>query len=844
MKILTTFFSQLLEMSITASIVIIAVLIVRCLLQRLPKKYSYCLWAVVLFRLLCPVSISSVFSIFNLGGYEWKRFLGLTDVTEAENVVMLPSEEITVTELAGETAGAVTMHEYTPGVYEYAAVDSAVPMWLQMAAVLWLIGIVAILFYSIYTYGKFRKTVEKATFLQENIYECENIPSPFVMGVFSPKIYIPYHLNEEEQAYVLTHEKYHIKRCDHIVKIVAFLVLSLYWFNPFVWLAYFFACRDMEMSCDEKVLSMLGNEIKQDYSVLLLSFATNRRLSFAGPLAFGESDTGKRVKNVLRFQKPKVWGSILGIGLLALVVLGCATNEKEEDVVEATGTDTNAGTEKINVYDELENVQIEGIPVEKADAVRHNYGEKVESAEPEELSFIQDWAVAFCNRDGKTIYEMAAEESRSMLADTLLLEEHDNGAYSFGWSSPWPMNANADWRIISIGNGKAVILYYAWTSDPHVTVWRSEVSYEKVDGKYQCIPEEIQMLDGIDSVEDFYQAYPYAVLRDTQMDYLTNGMGEVLNKNAKASRDTMPEYEELFSPDTAVKNLLNLSDNVNAYARAYVEKDREDGTAYARAYVGEDGEDASYVRLLFPDGYMMMIQMVRPYGEDGIWIPQAYLTEDEMEAILQEEVIDLQEEATEKLLPNQSSTASNKVYSIYNFFDDPHEGGLETSIVDLNGDGALEEISVERLANVGGDGGYIVHVKNADAGKEIQLPKEIAGEQYPFSTVWNENGLQVMYNDTCIANYPTDFIYETYEKKAVILAEDALDTEQLISGDAASGYTVYKNEDELQLILKYYLSGLEGHADCFGYGLVHLQLQSDNTWNVETSFAVDLAYEE
>lgn len=628
MKIATDLFLAILEMSVTATIVIAVVLVIRIMMGKLPKKYSYCLWAVVLFRLICPVSVSSAFSIFNLGGYQVKHFEGLTDADMVREAEMLPTETITI--YTYPDAGETTVHEYTPYSVDFAPIEAGVPMWLQITSILWIVGIAAILFYSVYTYYRFRKTVAKATLLRENIYECENIASPFVMGVLVPRIYIPYHLSEEEQEYVLAHEKYHIKRFDHIVKLIAFLVLSVYWFHPFVWVAFFFACRDMEMSCDEKVLSMLGGDIKQDYSMLLLSFATNKRMSFAGPLAFGESDTGKRVKNVLRFRKPHIWGSVLGILLLAVVVLGCGTNKAEENVVElnvngvegVAGTDSNTETEYIVLYDELNNASIQEVPATlESETTHHYYPDKMEGVRPEELSFLQDWAMAFCNRDGKAIYEMAAEESREILTETLLLEEQ-NGEYSFGWSSPWPMNADADWKIVEMEDGKAVILYYAWTSEPHVTVWRSEVFYEEVNGKYQCVPGEIQVMERIDSVEDFYKAYPYAAICNTRMDYLTNGMGEALHKNAEENRATVSDYEKLYEPDTAVKYLLNLSDNVNVRIRPIVGN--------------EEGKNVLYVKLIFPDGYMMTIQMVCPDGEAGIWVPQVYLTEEETEYVLQE----------------------------------------------------------------------------------------------------------------------------------------------------------------------------------------------------------------
>lgn len=585
MKIVTAFFSQILEMSLTAAIVIPAVLVIRSLIGKLPKKYSYYLWAVVLFRLICPVSFSSAFSIFNLCGDKLKQILGRTGVTVPEVSVFL-EENMTVA--VHKYAEKDVVYEYVPSSADFIPIETSTPMWLQIASILWVIGIAVILFYSIYTYCKFHKTVEKATLLQENIYECENIPSPFVMGIVTPKIYIPYHLDKKEQEYVLAHERYHIKRCDHIIKAVAFGVLTVYWFHPFVWAAFFLACRDMEMSCDEKVLSCLGGEIKQDYSMLLLSFAANRRMSFAGPLAFGESDIGKRVKNVLHFHKPRLWGSVLGVVLLMTAVLGCATdgaeNEAASEIEMELDAEKNAGSKAI-----------------ESDT---NHSE-TEITVQEELAFIQNWAIAFCNRDGKAIYEMASEESYEMLADTLLLEEH-NGEFSFGWSSPWPMDADTDWKIDSIGEGKAVILYYAWTSDPHITVWRSEVSYEKEGDKFQCTPEELEILDAIESAEEFFKAYPQGVFSNTQMDYLANGMGEALNENAKANRGTMPAYEELFSPDTAAKNLLNLSDNVEVQELTSEKSD--------------SGEIA-YVSALFPDGFTLVVEMKHAFGEDGIWIP-------------------------------------------------------------------------------------------------------------------------------------------------------------------------------------------------------------------------------
>lgn len=604
MKMIASLFEILWEMSLIASIVIGCVLLARCFMHRLPKKYSYMLWLVVLFRLICPVSVSSEFSIFNLAHFrvDWS---GAT-VTEA--VTEFPGEDITHTNYIYEDAVVMENYAYETAVHTYTLTELSIPARIRLASGIWFFGVAAILFYSIRMYMKFREKVSGATLLRDNIYECENIPSPFVMGIILPKIYIPYRLTKEEQSYILAHENYHIRRCDHLIKMAAFFMLTVYWFNPLVWVSYILMCRDMEMSCDEKVLSQLGVQIKQDYSTLLLSFAMNKRLNFAGPLAFGETDTGKRVKNVLRFQQPKVWGSVLGVVLLAAVILGCATNEATERVVvEADGVDHNSETEWID--GELINVEVDPVTSNQVeDAVIHNYPateEAVGIADPEELRFIQDLAIAFCERDGAAINDMVTEEGRAVLEEHFLLETHGD-AYSFGWSSPWPMNPDTDWRILSVKDGKAEILFYAWTSDPHISVWRMEVSYEKTDGKYLCMPGEIVYLDAIGSEEEFFMAYPGGAIRGTQMDYETNGMGEALNENAKANRGNMPAYEALFSPDTAAVSLLNLDSEA-----IRIHPGREDS----------DENGAKTVEVMFEEGgKTISIKMEQPFGEDGIWI--------------------------------------------------------------------------------------------------------------------------------------------------------------------------------------------------------------------------------
>jgi len=333
-------FLKILNMSITAGYVIFAVMFVRLLLKKAPKKYSYLLWSVVLYRLICPVSFSSVFSIFQA-----KPF----DMTTAQKgggatLSFIPAD-IGYMETPRITIGIPTMNsiisESLPSATPYASIN---PMQILMllSTILWCTGIAVLLVYSIVTYIRLKCRMSTAVRLDGNIFESDKIRSPFILGFVRPRIYIPFGLGEQERAYILQHERCHLKRKDHLIKPLCFCVLTIHWFNPLVWLAFVLMTKDMEMSCDEKVLSETGADIVHEYSTSLLSFATNRRFPAASPLAFGETDIRERVKNVLRFRNPKKWVIILTVILCAAVVISCATNPMKNMGTKAT---TISGTQ-------------------------------------------------------------------------------------------------------------------------------------------------------------------------------------------------------------------------------------------------------------------------------------------------------------------------------------------------------------------------------------------------------------------------------------------------------------------------------------------------------------------
>ncbi len=320
-----TLLPKILNMSLTASMVIIIVLLARLLLRKSPKVFSYALWAVVLFRLLCPVSFSTEFSLLGLfntptstvsdgGAYSSMTYIP-SDIVHTENPrVALPLPGI-----------SEAINETLPQGSEQTGAD---PLELPMsvATTLWLLGIVVMLIYSAVSLLELRRKLVGAVRLRDNIYLADHIATPFVIGLFRPKIYLPSTISVDEQDYIILHEQTHIKRLDHIIKMIAFLALAMHWFNPLVWVAFVCAVKDMEMSCDEHVLKQMGGEIRTAYSTSLLSLATGRRPINGSPLAFGEGNIKSRIKNIMNFKKPAVWMVIAAVIACIAVTLLLSAN--------------------------------------------------------------------------------------------------------------------------------------------------------------------------------------------------------------------------------------------------------------------------------------------------------------------------------------------------------------------------------------------------------------------------------------------------------------------------------------------------------------------------------------
>lgn len=345
-----TFLPKILNMSLTASVAIVFVLLLRLLLKKAPKVISYALWGVVLIRLLCPVSIESGLSLFGLFDTPTTHMTERTSAVEyiPSNIVHTEYPEVV---LPVPGIGEAITEVLPQGEEQLRADPMEAPM--SIATYVWMGGILVMATYGIVTYLRLRRKSQTASPLRENIWLADGIESPFVMGLIRPKIYLPSAMEEREQSYIILHEQHHIRRLDHIVKAMAFVALCIHWFNPMVWVAFILSGKDMEMSCDEAVVRKLGTEIRADYSASLLSLATGKRIIAGMPLAFGEGNTKSRIKNLANWKKPAFW--VVLVAVVACIVLavclltnpaGYRVDFSNNEIVSATCFDVRSGDDE------------------------------------------------------------------------------------------------------------------------------------------------------------------------------------------------------------------------------------------------------------------------------------------------------------------------------------------------------------------------------------------------------------------------------------------------------------------------------------------------------------------
>lgn len=578
-------FTGILEMSMIASVSIIIFLFLRPVLKKFPRIFSYLLWGIVLLRLLCPVSFQSSISILKLSSAPFMSVF--FPASEAETVneetfeyvildeeVVLPEEKVTQTVVNGGMAE--DSRDYLP------VEVTKIPVYRWLLPVIWFIGIGVMMGYGVSSYISLKRKLIGAVEERDEIYSCDYIKTAFVLGFLFPRIYIPSDLEESKKEFVILHEQVHIRRKDFFFRLLAYLALAVHWFNPLAWVAFYLSGVDMEVSCDEAVMGKAKKDIRKEYAAALLEIATGKHILFAGFPAFGENQTKTRIQAVVNYKKKSMAALVAGFVLVVVLIIVLASDPKwDKESSSVSSTNTNK---------EVEEGRREAYVMTK----------------------IAMWTNAFSNRDGNTIVAMSTPENRKAFEEGMLLSGEE-GNFSFGWSSPWPVFETDVW-LKNLEENQATILYYARTSDPHVMVWAEYLGFEmgedfETEDNFRVTSSEILFLDNIDDAVEFVLAYGEGI-NNTPMDYLTNGLGEVLNQNAKDNR-YKDGYKELFSPDTAAIALLNLDSEK-------VTVDVSEGRM----------EEEVVIALMFEDSeqntILQGIKMVQPFGPNGIWIPQNY----------------------------------------------------------------------------------------------------------------------------------------------------------------------------------------------------------------------------
>ena len=408
-------FLSILNMSLTTSYVIVFVMLIRLLLKKAPKFISYALWGVAAFRLIIPFSFESMFSLMPRN---------TNAVSIAHDIIYQQSPQI--------NSGIEAVDSFVGRLLPVPATGVSVnplQIYTEIGAYIWVLGLVALLGYSFVSIFILKKQLKSSDLIEGNIYEAKNLKTPFVLGVIKPKIYLPAGINAEERNYILLHEQTHIHRKDHVIKILAFFILSLHWFNPLVWIAFILMSTDMELSCDERVLKEMNEDIKKPYANSLLSLAAERHILNGSPLAFSEGNVKGRIKNVLNYKKPTFLVVVITMILAVVVTIGLVTN-----------------------------------PIDVAKLFDNS----------ESYAVSEKWAEALKNRDGKVRYELMAPESKADYYNSLVKINGDiEYPWVIGWSSPYVVSYD-----IKTSGTSAVITYITKTmSEPEEYIYKEELFF-------------------------------------------------------------------------------------------------------------------------------------------------------------------------------------------------------------------------------------------------------------------------------------------------------------------------------------------------------------------------------
>ena len=412
-------FLKIINMSISASWLILAVLILRLVLKKAPKWVNVLLWGIVAVRLICPFSFESALSLIP------------SAETFPEKVISGPSFDVqTGITPVDNRINDYLGDRYFEGVTVPANNGNNI---MTILTIVWTIGILLLVAYTVISYWRLRRKVDTAVRYKDNIFQSENVKSPFVLGIIKPRIYLPFNMNGQDLEHVVAHEQAHIHRKDHWWKPFGFLLLTIHWFNPLVWLAYVLLCRDIELACDEKVIKELGNEQRADYTQALVACSVNRRMIAACPLAFGEVGVKDRVKSVMNYKKPAFWGVVLAVIVCVFVAVCFLTNP----VTKNNGTDGTV-TEWFDYLETPDEMVWDGrleINLPEFPGVTFRwYPEKMEAVTEEGIvplfHGMPIWNTYFCDLTGDRIPDLCSTYTfgSGIIDSRIIIYDYANGA--------------------------------------------------------------------------------------------------------------------------------------------------------------------------------------------------------------------------------------------------------------------------------------------------------------------------------------------------------------------------------------------------------------------------------
>ena len=408
-------FLKLVNMSISAGWLVLAVLILRLILKKAPKWINVLLWGIVALRLICPFSIESALSLIP------------SQETISPEIMMDWTPEIsTGIEPLDQVVNPVISTSFAP---EPSASANPLQILIPVAANIWLLGVLAMLVYTAVSYISLRRKLRTAVILRNSIFQCETVQSPFVLGVFRPRIYLPYAIEGQNLYHVVAHEQAHIRRKDHWWKPLGFLLLTVYWFKPLMWVAYILLCRDIELACDEKVIAELGNDQRADYTQALVACSIKRRTIAACPLAFGEVGIKERVKSIMNYRKPAFWVVLLALIACVAVAVCFLTDpiDSAEEPIEIDGMqmqqvsflyDTEQGYYLLIGADGVNEIQVSlpdsGGGVVNADGSSFKKGEKVYLEPLQGITDLRGLSITALGENGEVLYGLSIPEDASM----------------------------------------------------------------------------------------------------------------------------------------------------------------------------------------------------------------------------------------------------------------------------------------------------------------------------------------------------------------------------------------------------------------------------------------------